>query len=681
MQVLEVRTAAALGISLPWKNNKAIRRCLILIKNIYQLGSYYLNEHPSILEGLTVPVNLTKDIEQYLLIINLNTTEKVLEIVPYQMSSNTYLTYRYIGSADGAASPQWYGTVRNVAYLLSQTIPNLIERWNREDPFYKDLKEAKAIFFEDLGVKKASDKRYQFIFNPKFFGAERTVENNKNALKEVVKLFENYLKKDLQVNPKDVLLYSLSINDQLIVFLPEYERLVLQEKFSVFSEQKGICAITNKKDYVTGETTKLKFSYYINDKISFASHLEKKNYVKNLAIGKEAYKKILVGESFIIRNFSTRFNSLPCLIIPAFLFDFSGQEDIPFDDFSTHIMNMVFTVQTLKEFEKLERDVKDYIEHSGLENHITLDFLFYTKIQAAMKVNKFLRNVPLNHLQDLKNKMFEMRNFGTKYFGNGNWNMGLNSLYFLIPMKEQKNESVEKRKILLLYESLLSNKVLSYDWLIQQFLILGKIHMYKQYETYQIGESKEFSNDMQLVSDMLRSQLLLKMLMDLHLVRKGGNGTVEYQLKDESMINYMQEMAFNESQSSLFLLGVLIAKVGAAQAKKQREAEKESSGSGKTGTSNKPVLNKINFQGMNRTRLQMLSVDVFEKLRQTRQLSPANELIFAEHKRLFDKANVNWRLSDRECVYYLLSGYAFGTKMILSGKSSKSKSEEEQNDE
>ncbi len=93
------------------------------------------------------------------------------------------------------------------------------------------------------------------------------------------------------------------------MLLPEYERLVLQEKFNVFSDQKGICAITNQKDYITGETTKLKFSYYINDKISFASHLDKKNYVKNLAIGKEAYKNILVGESFIIQQFYTRFNT------------------------------------------------------------------------------------------------------------------------------------------------------------------------------------------------------------------------------------------------------------------------------------------------------------------------------------------------------------------------------------
>ncbi len=146
---------------------------------------------------------------------------------------------------------------------------------------------------------------------------------------------------------------------------------------------------------------------------------------------------------------------------------------------------------------------------------------------------------------------------------------------------------------------------------------------------------------------------------------------MDYQLEDKVYVDYMKEMKFNESQSALFLLGILIARVGAAQVKKQQEAAKAGSGSGRLDTSNKPILNKINFQGMNKKRLQMLSTDVFEKLRQTKQLNPTNELIYAEHKRLFDQTVSNWKLSDRENVYYLLSGYAFGTKKILKGKSNK----------
>jgi CRISPR-associated protein Csh1 len=642
-----------------------------LIKNIYELGSYFLNEHPSFLEGLAVPVALTKGKEQYLVVIDLNTDKKKVELIPYQMSSKTYLDYRYIGVADGANSPQWYGTVssKNVGYLLSQTITNLLVKWDPNDPFYKELKLAQGLFFENLGVKKQSEKRYQFVFNPEYFGGKRTEDDNKEAIKEVTKQLENYLREEVQLPPKDILLYSLSINGKLIVSLPGYEQLVIEEKFNVFDDQKGICAISNKEDHITGETTKLKFNYYINDKINFASNIDKNNYVKNMAIGKEAYKCIMVGESYIFRKFNTRFNSLPCLIIPEFLFDFNEQEDIPFDDFSTRIMNLVYTVQTLEEFEQLEREVEDYIDFSGIENHVTLNFLFYTKAQASMKVNKYLANIPANHLKRLQKKMKEIKDLGQNYYGKGHWGLGLNHLYYLIPMKEQRGENFEKRKILLLFESLLSNKALSYDWLIHQFLTLGKVHMYEQYGVYQVKESKVFTNDMQLVFDLLKAQLLLKMLYDLNLIVKGGNSPVDYQLNDEKLINYMNEMNYNEAQSSLFLLGVLIAKVGAAQ------VSKNESGQLNVGTSNKPILNKINFHGMNKIRLKTLSIEVFEKLRQYKRLGPTNELIYAEHKRLFDKTINKWQLSDRENVFYLLSGYAFGTKALLSSKTKKDEEE------
>lgn len=639
-----------------------------MIRNVYELGDYYLKENSSILEGLSIPIIPNVKKEQYLIIFDLDTEKEKINLTPIEISPRTYIDYRYIGKADGSNSLQWFCTTDNVDYFLSQTIINLIERWNEEDPLYEEFIRAKEIFFEDLGVKKSSEKRYQFIMNPRFFQGERTERDNKKALKEVSKQFKDYLKKELQIHPKDVLLYSLSINNYLIINHPEYERLVLEDKFSVFdNKEKGICAITNSEGEITGETTKLKFKYYITDKINFASNIDDKNYAKNMAIGKEAYKRILVGETYILRKFDTRFNSLPCYVIPEFMFDFS-REDIPFDDFSDHIMNLVYTVQTLKELERLEDKVEDHKDYSGIENHVSLNFLFYTKSQASLKINKFLANVPVNHLKHIRKVMWNIQEKGKCWFGKGNWDLGLNHLYYLIPMREKGGDNYEKRKILLLYESLLSNKVLSYDWLIQQFLLLAKTHMFEQYDLYQIKPSKQVSNDFQLIHDMLKAQLLIKMLLNLNLINKGGFDPVEYQLQDEKLINYLNEMNFNEQQSSLFLLGILIAKIGAAQVSKHFE-------SANAGTNSKPILNKLNFQGMNKNRLQILSSEVFEKLSQVKNnsgknlLTPYNELIFAEHKRLFDKNLSVWNISDKESVFYLLSGYAYGTKSLLTGKS------------
>lgn len=127
--------------------------------------------------------------------------------------------------------------------------------------------------------------------------------------------------------------------------------------------------------------------------------------------------------------------------------------------------------------------------------------------------------------------------------------------------------------------------------------------------------------------------------------------SVDFQLNDKDLENYMREMKFSKVKGSVFLLGVLIAQVGVVQFR-----ERES----------KPILNKINFQGMNQTKLQMLSVDVFEKLKQLKVLNVYNEQIYFEHSCLFEEASLNWNLSNRETVFYLLSGYAYETNRILS---------------
>ncbi len=636
---------------------------MLLIQTVYDLGSYYLLHNSSVLTGLAIPLPVSPKKEEYVVVLDFDTNTKKFNVKPYQLTSRSYTDYLYLGSADGSNSPQWYGTVlaRNLGYLFSQTITNLLEIWDQHDPSYDALQQVQQLFFEDLGVTKAADKRYQYLLNPCLFGCERSEQDNKKAINEVVKQFEVYLTEEHHIPAGDVVIYSLAINGELLVSQAEYKRLILQEKNSVFAEeQRGICSITNQEDWITGNTTKLKFKYYITDKVNFASNLEEKNYTKNMAIGKDAYQAIMVGEAYIHRYFNTRFISLPCYIIPEFLFDFKA-DDVPFDEFSQHIMDYVYTAQTLKVAEKLEREVEEYLHYEAIDNQLSLNFLFYTKAQASFKVNKFIANVPLNHLKAIIHKFETMKEVGEHSFGLGNWNLGLNQLYYMIPMKVEKNESVEKRKILLLYESLLTGKTLSYSWLIQQFIQLAKVHRFEQYDMFQIKKAPVATNDLLLVYDMLKAQLLLKMVRELELLDKGGEEDVDYELQDDVIVRYMEEMAFNQAQSALFLLGMLIAKVGAAQVTKQHE----SSPLPQVSISNKPILNKINFHGMNRVKLQMLSNDVFEKLRQYKRLNATNELIYAEHKRLFDEALPAWSLSDRENVFYLLSGYAFGTKTLL----------------
>ncbi|MBB3907756.1 TIGR02556 family CRISPR-associated protein [Anoxybacteroides rupiense] len=654
-----------------------------MIKTIYNLGHKYLSEeNVSFIQSLTLPIRTSDDATKYAVIVDFSLAEKKVQITPTEIGKSTSFEWLWIGTADGAASPQWFGTVSNVEYLLSQTIPNLLERWNQADPYYSLLQEAQHVFFLDLGATKKADERYRYILNPAYIDGQLTEKEVKKAVNTVAKQFQAFMEKEANVRTKDVLLYTLAIDGKLAVAQPEYEQLVMAEKLSVFEDgKKGICALTNKEDVVTGETTKLKFNYYINDKISFASGLEKKGFVKNLSIGKGAYQALMAGEAYVLRHFNTRFSGLPCYIIPDFLYDVPF-EDVPLQKLSEHIHEFIRTVKTVNTAEKLEKEIEDYKEYEEqMDNHISLHFLFYTKAQAALKVNKLLSDVPLAHLRRLRAEMRKVGEMGQRAFGDKKFNLGLEPIYYLIPMHMNKNENVEKRKILQVYETLLTNKPLSYPWIISQFVRLANIHMYANYETYQFSDHKE-NNDFNLVNAMVRAQLFLKLLQNLDLIKEEKEmKKVDYDLPDAHMAEYMETMNYNAAQSSLFLLGYLIAMIGAKQVSKLNDRAENLGQAHGAKTTHKPILAKINFQGMNKHRLVILSNEVFDKLKQLGIHSLQNEAIHAEHKRLFELALQEKWLSDHESVFYLLSGYGYGTKRILKGVKAHASQSDDKNEE
>ncbi|REJ16206.1 MAG: type I-B CRISPR-associated protein Cas8b/Csh1 [Caldibacillus debilis] len=648
-----------------------------MMKVIYELGRKSLEENEdAYLQTLTLPLPDKKTLK-YGVILDFQNSDSSIHFILKELDERLLNEWCWIGKADGSNSPQWYGTVDKLDYLLSQTLTNLLEKWDQNDAFYLLLKETHEKFFCYLGPLK--EKRYRYIFNPALIGEEiakigeaSTKDDRKKAVAEITNKFQKYLEKEANVNAQDIGLYTISINGQLVVKQKVYKQLVVEEKLSKFHEAKeGVCSITNQKGLVTGDTTRLKFKYYINDKISFASNLDENEFVKNLSIGKEAYKCIQAGEVYILRNFDTRFSGLTCYVIPEFLYDVPF-ENVPLKEISNRVLDFVHKVKTIETGVQLQEEIEDFrLYEEQMDNQISLHFLFYTKSKSSLKVNKLLSDVPLNHLKKLRDEMRNISNIGRNFFPNArtkDLDVGLDAISKLIPTRIAKNENVEKRKILQVYESLLTNKTLSYAWLIQQFVLLARIHMYANYGSYQLGSGLNADqNDYLLVHALLRSQLFLLLLKKLQLVEEGKRmDGISYELPDPALADYMKEMAFSVPQSSLFLLGYLISRIAAAQVGKTAE-RLEATGQSRFGkTANKPILSKINFHGMNKQKIMMLSNEVFEKMKQLGINYLSNEAIYSEHRRLLDLAlKGKWALSDHEGVYYLLSGYSYGTKRIL----------------
>ncbi len=118
---------------------------------------------------------------------------------------------------------------------------------------------------------------------------------------------------------------------------------------------------------------------------------------------------------------------------------------------------------------------------------------------------------------------------------------------------------------------------------------------------------------------------------------------------DGDLKEYISTLGLDEEAASLFLLGYIVGEIGVRQYKDY---------------GHKPILNKINFQGMDVERLLILFNEVLEKLHQMKIYGV--EKIYHEAKRLMDRNLNRWSKSPQENVYYLLSGYAYRTAKALS---------------
>ncbi len=126
---------------------------------------------------------------------------------------------------------------------------------------------------------------------------------------------------------------------------------------------------------------------------------------------------------------------------------------------------------------------------------------------------------------------------------------------------------------------------------------------------------------------------------------------MDYTKLEEYLNGDERRKIYGEEEKGLFWLGYLTARIGHVQLGK--------------GGRKKSILNKLNLEGMNLHQLKNYYNQIFEQLEIYNLLSKDNEKSYAESKILFEKHLNDWKLSIQENVFYILSGYALTTKLLL----------------
>lgn len=624
---------------------------------------------------LTKPVRQPRDEKVYLIQLDLRDEAAGPRLVatPIEIDHDTCIRYRWIGNVVGSR-PQTYLTTDKLEYLAGPNVLNLLaqleEAGLRNSSFYRDLFWVLGSFYRCLpnntpilDVEKLNLVEAVLI--------DESWKTRKGKAKDVVADVTAALKKkllaELDLKASQAALWTLAYNGRSLTADRVYDQAILYSKEPPYLEKKArdkdsgsagpvctICGAIGRP--VTDNFATLDFlKYYINDKLGFASDLC--DFSRNFTACGECYRGLLLAEKFLPQQMSFRVGPLRFMVLPAFLTEIALESaDLRF--WSRHfrdrvdgMLNTAAWLQKIGGTGGLETELTDYLDELPEENVALLNFLFYQKSQSELRIHALVRDVAPSWISHLIKEAHRLANRAMELFGRDRWHLDLTAIYRLIPLRSGQSE--EYKKLLHIYQSLLARRPLLYSSLIREFIILATIYLTGNFKGTSILQPERGYEELDLARRLLQANLFLTFLQREKLLKGGSLMSTAAEemrgrkyLKEEIQL-YLQEMGYGEPHTALFLLGYLLHQVGRSQRS--------------SGYEHKPVLDKVNYSGMNWSRVIRLSNLLVDQLRQHRIFN-YNERIYAVAKELLDAHASAWPLSPEENVFFILSGYAWATR-------------------
>ncbi|MEN2983772.1 MAG: TIGR02556 family CRISPR-associated protein [Dictyoglomaceae bacterium] len=604
---------------------------------------------------------------KFLVIIDFDIKEEKIKLSRKEIDYKVLEEYLWVGNKKGS-SPQDRLTTDTISYLIfnsgygyGSSLINIL--YNLEKGNLKELLEiVKNKFFIKLPLKR---ERYCLNLNKIQNRKEILIPESKgideklyieNLEKKWEKEISDIIEEELGLTRKEISLYTITINSRKASEFEEYknyiEQTLIDENFE--ENYEGICHICGERKELTYDTARFPAKFYITKLITFSSNFEgkkpKKGFSKNFSLCRDCYKDIILGIKFIQNYLGTSLGNNDLWIIPGLFFNPLGKElKESWIKISRNFVRSTFNLEEFLRFEEeIQKSLEEYKEFEELMDYSKVDLFFYESPpgSAAFKIKEYIKDVHLKRVEKIRKTIREVENLGKSLFGEReNWFLGLENIYFLIPIR--RGRVSEYKKLLDLYEAIFLEHKLDKRILINYFVELAKIYIFEKFPQYNIKKVK--NNDLEMSLSILKTNLLLKLFEKINLI-EGGENMPELleNLLDEDIQNYILKMGYDEEETALFLLGYLIGEIGNEQVR------------GGDFNAKKPILNKINFNGISSKNLINLSNEIFEKLDQYR-IRGYNEKIFSAMKFLMDKNIKSWKLNDNENVYYILSGYAFNT--------------------
>lgn len=653
----------------------------------------------ALIEDIEVP---TGEKEKFVAKIDFSTKAKNITIdCAEELDDNAAEKYVYVGSAEGANSPQWFASSKTFSYFLTETIPNLVERSIPEvsdickkilDDYFINIKEyllnsAQLTEEEKKHLEQRIEKKYTYFLDVDHVmvnNGKRLTQNSisqiyKNMLgkgksiskiyKELREAFTKECKDGLKnltgLKPDDEIgLYVICVDGKPLTSYPQYVDAVVaykrqikkgSEKTKKGTKDGNICYVCLGTENLSFEgLKKTKFKYFTTNQNIFASYLDQSNYAKNITLCEKCLSKLVAEDNFLRNKLKTQLGSFDVYVLPTFVYTSTKLTKDYLENLSLNITNSLNTAWNYRSLEKFKEDISNFLSFFNQNHYFLLNLIFYKEANAGTKIIRFIPDVNPSIFDKIYRATFDVCSLYADLIGNDpSFKISLESIYYSVPIRlKNRNESTEAQRLLNIYDAIFSGKRLARDFLIENFIKAVGVVVYGK-EGYNL--SKFIENN--IASMVIRMVFVMKFLEFLDCLEVERGMDVSQMNLSDDLKSYIQQMNYDEPKTALFLLGILIGEIGAKQYLATKDRQDDSAG-------HKPILNKINYNGIDRPKLIRLCSDVHNKLRQEKLL-PYTEMIFAEMKRLLDKHIDSWKLDKYETLFYILSGYAYKTQKVI----------------
>lgn len=670
-----------------------------MIESIYQIGrsaQHGSEGRKMFLESLALEAPRPKNGNPTIAVLKLNLAPLDFDVEVRELDEEgekSSARYLWLGNAS-AANDQDRITTDNLGYLVTQTIPNLVQRIPQETKLYVKLQELFDVLYSDLGQPEEVSlrsggvyRRYRYFWNLARLGltgvsaetaqervreqAQKAGNANSSNAKVVPQLVSETLHEQFSSRlGRDRMLFTLELDGKLIVDDETYQEYLEKALVdSVFEDAPyGKCHLTGEEGPVTSNMTRFGFKYYITDKQGFAAGARPEGFGAAMGLSKEAYKALLIGERFIRRRLGFYLAGTNGYLLPDLY-----TAEIP-QELHGNLDSLLRTIKKRTDLDLgLQQDVDENVSRIAETGSYALNLLFYRQNKANFKVLRLIQDVPDYRLEELRLRSSRFSDeVSYALFGESSqWDLTLRNIYYMLPVRKKvlpggRIEFMTK-PVLDFYATLINGGLVERQKLVDEFVELVNVYRFGNTSYHISVPETTKEKDRELIGFVARTNLLLAYLRSLGQLKEENLGTEyldELDLTGEQR-KYLARLNYTEEQAALYLLGALVGEIANAQ-------YRLGSG-GRDG--DKTILNKINYGGMTVSRVQRLATELFDKLTQYRDgnrrplLRGRNEKVFAQAQALLTEHRDRWSLNTTENVYYVLSGYSHTTLQAMRGKS------------